>query len=311
MLASKAGWLGPVLALSLVAGALGCGDGGGSPEKDAIDKVVTTLQEALETGDVDSVCRLTTPAVHKQFSSSGHGTDAPCFDSFNRVLLMVEEQLLESRKPTVEDVSVDGDDATATLATADGTRFSVPFERRGGRWRLSNFYGSETLPEVEPESPATFRTGPATVASLEGTAVTGTESARFRGRYDFDVRTPIGTFTLGSCEVGGILRLDGDRAAIEEMAVSGDNPCNDLQPCKDRTDTRKTPWTGSLTTEDDGYRGDAAVCLDTCVGRFRGKAIYEVRRSGESWRLTFQGSPVGSGALAVSGDATLSGFDIP
>jgi len=320
------------IALTIIGAAAlgGCGTDGADADRDEIVAVVEQLQNDFEVGDVEAICRATSAGVHEQLAASAHGEPASCPVALDRVLLLIEEGLLRSGPPRVSDVSVDGDEAVVSLEAGDGPDVAVPFKRTGDRWRMSNFFGVEALPEAKPFARPAFPVPrsnalPPTDAPVRAFAASGAacpalaaSAAGTRGECDspvsgahrFDVRTVLGTFPLGRCNLEGKLQIDGrGNVALHDIALPGPSPCNDLVACRDRAGERR-PWLGVLRG-DPGERldGRLAMCLDTCVGRFKGPVDVSVEKTPAGWRMTFGDAPVGSGSLALSGSSPVAGMD--
>jgi hypothetical protein len=115
------------------------------------------------------------------------------------------------------------------------------------------------------------------------------------------VHSMVGDFDFSSCTVNFDLRLDRHgRALMEHFNILGRSPCNDARPCF--TETAYLPIHGRVRAV--GPKGlvlAADMCLDTCLGRFRGGFVFAIARSGNAWRLNAERAPIGDSGWEIDG----------
>lgn len=124
-----------------------------------------------------------------------------------------------------------------------------------------------------------------------------------RGRLDFSIRTLAGELPFARCLYNYDLQVDGSgRTRMSGIISAGENPCNDVRPCKNATRPGWAPWEGRIVREPDGgllHRVDA--CIDTCLGQFKGQLVMRLDKRGRAWRASVRRDFVGTSGFVLEG----------
>jgi hypothetical protein len=127
------------------------------------------------------------------------------------------------------------------------------------------------------------------------------------GSYvEFDVKTMVGDMDFSRCVMSFTMHVGGSGGVVvDEGKIDGRSPCNDVYPCF--TDEAILPWRGKIRR----VRGDRLelhvdMCLDTCLGRFRGPFVAGLRPTRKGWRIVADHAPVGMSGWEFHGDLDMS-----
>ena len=136
MLARTAPWL---AALALALGAAACGDAGSSGEETSVKRTVNGLYDAFAAKDAAKVCDSLTEERQREIESrAGAGGGKGCERTLELALGFVGGQLKEIKDARVTDVTLDGDEATATVEYK-GKKGDLGLTKQGGEWKISDF----------------------------------------------------------------------------------------------------------------------------------------------------------------------------
>jgi hypothetical protein len=129
----------PVIALTLVLAAAGCGPVGGEDDDDQVGDTVTELVEARNRGDFETVCSLISAQQHARFSAAG--------TSCEQALPRIAREGTTTRI-RIDEVRVSGDratvDATVSQTGGAGNPQTILLIKEDGDWKVtpSGFTGS-------------------------------------------------------------------------------------------------------------------------------------------------------------------------
>jgi hypothetical protein len=326
-------------ALAAAVAVAGCGDGSAGRDEprsrsEPLSPAVRTsptaaageLYDAFASKDFTRICALLTESAKKQAGRMGHGTPTRCMKDVPRALNMIEAGggWKGSRRPRVIDADGRGGRRIVTLASEDGWRARIPFEKVGGRWRLDGFFGT-TPAELRlaerrarrvpfPAGPSPARvTGAgkpcATVSTARFPRLTGGCLMRVSGeKVPVRILTPFGDFLFGECSISYAVRVDAEgRTWTSQFTTEGPEKsgCSDLNPCVVPGTYAYQPWKGRVTRQAGGgrlHRMD--ICMRTCVGQFVGELAMELDRTEGGWQVR-PGSQ-GATGLRVDGALTVS-----
>lgn len=114
------------------------------------------------------------------------------------------------------------------------------------------------------------------------------------------IRSVVGDMPFGTCFYSFDMRVDGSgRTYLEEIAVGGPSPCNDMKPC-DNDDPK--PWRGRIEAAPDGRLSHVVdACFDTCMGQFVGELRLGLERVDGRWTLTADRALTGSSGYQIDG----------
>lgn len=178
-------------------------------------------------------------------------------------------------------------------------------------WSLSAGSPAERTAEAVVAGPAAgAEPCPRLVRRSPGLIEGGCE-VRVDGELALTAMTLVGPLRFARCDVEGLLRVGGDaRTALSDIAIIGQQPCNDVTPCFGEEHT--FPLEGRVVARPDGSLLHVLdACFDTCLGRFAGELELPLRRSAAGWRMDAQRAVVGlsgwelDGALRLRDDLAL------
>lgn len=125
-----------------------CG-GSDADARAEIRDAIVRLQHAFERDDTRRACALLTEDAIRHVGTAGHDPPTTC----RRDLLGLSQYVEQGRRrpgggrPKVTRVEVDGDRASAALASAGGTVTDVPLRLEDGAWKVDAVYGR--MPSAE------------------------------------------------------------------------------------------------------------------------------------------------------------------
>jgi plastocyanin len=326
--------LAPALAAMVAAVTVtGCGndDDSSGPLGPSPKVAVSQLQEAFDDGDDEQICALITKSAQLQAGSMGHGTPKTCERDVSRALGMIDEAggWDDSRAPKVVAVGGSGDAHTVTLALG-AWRARVPFVKRGDRWRLNGFFGTnpEHLKRVElaareaPFPPA--GAVPVGATTPDGRPCPKLSDARFpkvSGGCVMEVSaksapirmlTPLGDFKFADCAVDYTVLVDAQGRTftrdweIEGLSAKEETGCSDVNQCIVQSTYEYRPWKGRIRGDGrGGFVHHTDMCMRTCVGLFVGELVMRLVPDGKDWRV--EPTDVGESGYRFAGDLQASG----
>jgi hypothetical protein len=159
----------------------------------------------------------------------------------------------------------------------------------GGKVKVSSTAGGERVP-----CPPVRVRGP---KRIDGGCV-----LEANGSYiELEVKTMVGALEFSSCTMYFTMHVDrAGSFVIEDAKIDGRNPCNDAFPCF--TEESILPWRGEIRRSAGGkLQAHVDMCLDTCMGRFRGPFVAELRPTRKGWRLVADHAPVGMSGWEFDG----------
>lgn len=123
---------------AMAAGVAGCG----SSDEDQVRGVFADLQDAFVARDYDELCAVTTADAQNHIGQIGHEPPSGnCKLEMRRLVGMARANPVEPAMPQIVRLSVDGDRATAIIATKTGSQTRVPFAKEDGDWKVDALYG--------------------------------------------------------------------------------------------------------------------------------------------------------------------------
>jgi hypothetical protein len=308
------------VAAVLGVGATGCGSSGDDGERDAIETRLTSLQSAFAANSPERVCRHLTERAVQLISWMAHEVSADCPAAVKRIRTWMGngEREVVGARPKLTDVEVKGRQATATVERPDSAPYSVRFAEAKTGWKLDGVFDAGTS-TFQEHSNVPFDSGPppepADADADEGTPVEPTRPAEIEvvdAPVNISVLNLFGRMPLSRCTLHMTLEIDASGATrTDDFYVGGENACGDIRGCdSNEMNSRHAAWTGRIERAPDGalqHRFDD-VCLDTCVGMYRGSWTVGLERTAKGWRLRSDGQMVGrtgwifDGSMPARGD---------
>jgi hypothetical protein len=163
---------------------------------------------------------------------------------------------------------------------------------------------------------------PCPKVDASGPTVTGGCELHARGdAIDLRVRTALGGFRLGLCQVYLTLHVgdDGTTYVDNVLSIGEPWPCDHIRQCAPtrhsddvplggKVDARhQRPWKGRLVVRGDRLVNRFRMCADTCLGRYEGVAEISLHRRGDAWRARADSAGVGMSGLRIDGRWELVG----
>jgi hypothetical protein len=336
----------------LVAGLAACGgDDGTTQDRPVIQPVlresgsarevaqtVRTLQRAFVDRDPVGICRLTSKSAQKQAGKGAHSTVTTCPRDVREFFAAIRRGggWREGSLPSVVAIDVEGDRATATVATDVSDRTDLPLVHEEGRWKLDAFFGTpvpqakQVTEELREARFPAQRAAAVTVSEHDGRSCGELSDARypvvsggcrFRVRSTdavFDVKTVFGEFKLADCRLSYHVLVDGaGRTWVDKLEIAGspkvENACGDINSCwKMMTNSAGgrqaayLPWKGRISGDGDGgFTHTVDVCMATCVGYFVGELRVPIRADGKEWRVDGARAAIGPSGLEMDSRMTV------
>jgi hypothetical protein len=279
----------------------------GTDEHGNLVQAVTRIGADFERGDLAAVCDRMSRSAIRQVGSAGHQQPDTCVDDMRRFFGPLEDPgggylPIGGR---VLATTVDGDRASVRVRFAAGLVGDVPFVKRGDEWKLDSIAGAGparapvTNAPLPPagrgalafarRTPTGERPCPSLRVGRRGTyppVVGGCAVRMASSRVDLNLHTLFGGLRLARCVSGYTLRVGGGgRAWGGGFGFEGGGACGDTVNCFG--DVRgTTPGEVMLRSTGSGsIRGEVALCLDTCVGRFVGRWELRLTRRAGGWRV--------------------------
>ncbi len=324
----------PLAALAIVAVLAllptACGD---DPQPE-IEAVFDRAATAFADRDARTLCRLLSPRGKLLVGSSGH-EERPlnCRQDVRRFIDATLPYRAGPRPEIVDVAETDDGRASAHVRLPSGATVTLPFtESSGGDWQLDGFFDASlsllqavNYPEAnrltvapDPAPPdadnVTVRDGRTSRRPCPNVIMDANEYPLVSGGCVLEVKAeaigmsvwgPFGVLPYGDCEVSYALHVDSaGRAWLTDFLVMGRNPCVDTVACYDR-DKQNIPWAATITrTGDDRLRIRLDdICLDTCMGRFRGRWDMELVQQPQGTTVRFA-STLGSTGWTSRGAVT-------
>jgi hypothetical protein len=124
---------------------------------------------------------------------------------------------------------------------------------------------------------------------------------------DLKVFTMFGRLDFARCDIGFVFRVDargGTRMEGVDVASLGfDSACGDIVACRPTIEDPPLPWKGRVVRSDDGaLRNVVDVCIDSCMGRFEGRAAFDLFQRPDGWRMRPLRSVVGQSGFQFDGE---------
>jgi len=328
--------LGGLVAIGAAFAMPACGDDLGPELKPALDRALA----AFANRDAHALCRSLSKDGLLMIGSSAHEErPVDCPRDVRKFLAETEAFRAGPRPRVIDTVNDGGDRATAKLQLAGETRVALPFTREGDEWKLDALFGASLSlvqavnypgatarlavdgrpARVDAEDSVAVRAAdeagrplcPDTALDERGLVVGGCEMELATDQIDLSVWGPFGVLPYGDCDVFLRLLVDGSgRAWVTDLEVDGWNPCPDTVACRGR-DMENVPWAATIEPDDAGRAllRIVNVCLDTCIGRFRGDWDMEMTPTIRGWRLRFV-SMIGDSGFKADGSLTSRGNSI-
>src|SRR3954449_8271418 len=127
-------------ALLLAAGVSACGGGGGGNDESAVKDRVNTTFDGFADKDSGKICDSLSADYRKRITRQPLGKGKPsCEKSIGLVLTLAGNALKNVGDTKVEDVSVNGDKATANVSYKGGKKSKVALIKEDGAWKVSDF----------------------------------------------------------------------------------------------------------------------------------------------------------------------------
>lgn len=129
------------------------------------------------------------------------------------------------------------------------------------------------------------------------------------GDVEIVIRTVVGDMLFGDCSYDLDMRVDGSgRTYLQEVAVGGPSPCNDMNSC-DRRNPK--PWRGQIEAGPGGRLTHVLdACFDTCMGQFAGELRLDLKRVGGRWVQTADRAVTGDSGYQLDGRWRLAPSDL-
>jgi ketosteroid isomerase-like protein len=127
--------------IGLALAAAACGGGGGGGDDDAKD-AANEYFEAIASGNAGGVCDHLTRDAQQAFARQVRGKD--CQDAARKILEGPQGSVSKgiAREAKVNEVKVDGDNATAQVATGNDIKVSLQLRKEDGDWKISQLPGT-------------------------------------------------------------------------------------------------------------------------------------------------------------------------
>lgn len=129
------------------------------------------------------------------------------------------------------------------------------------------------------------------------------------GDIDITVQTMFGPLRFGRCHIGINLLVDAKGAAwLHGFSSDSKGACGDLLPCREKASAEeilqadKLPWKGRIVRNGDGFQSELDLCLDTCMGRFEGRTVFDLLEERGDWTMRAKDSVAGVSGLELDGD---------
>ena len=296
----------------------GCG---GATDGDKIEDRLTAVQVAFDAGDLRTACQGMTERAKLLIGFMAHSAATTCPLDLRRVRgWMADGERSEiGPAPRVVDVNVDGRHAKATVEQPGSPPYSVRLARRGDDWKLDGVFdaGASTFQEFSdvppdrgpPPGPVTSAAAPVGAPTCEPTCEIEAQSP-----MRLTVLNAFGRMFLSKCTIHFTLRVDADGSTTtNDFYAAGENACGDVRACAtNQTNTRHRAWNGQIERTSDGKLRHrfVDVCLDTCVGEYRGDWAVGIERRGTGWRLQSDSAMVGTTGWLFDGAILAKGGDI-
>jgi hypothetical protein len=312
--------------LSVALGGTSCEE----DESEAIRAVVAELRSSYLKHDYADVCTHMSRRARREVGSLGHDISTTCPNDMRRNMSAAVLTANDLFEPELNQISLDGDKASAvaTLRGAASTRMA--FVKRGGRWKLDRAFASSTGPPSAAASPQSdVLNGKQKTKSLliqdktkpkcdpldiSGGDVTGGCPLTASGSVRMFVINIFGDRLYADCRlIYTIYARSNNQVLLTSASVlrgSGrmSGTCGDIQTCPNGHGRNGGPWTGRLTP--DSNRGVelklSTMCFDTCLGRFEGPIRFSLFETDMGrLRLRAARSPLGTSGLTITGNWSL------
>lgn len=136
-------------------------------------------------------------------------------------------------------------------------------------------------------------------------ATGGCELRTIAGGIDMAIVSPLSHFVFATCGLGYNIRIDGSgKTLLETVRVFGLSPCFDVEACfpgSRETKQYTYRWKGRIRAVGDRLEHIIDACMDTCVGRFEGRIVTNLRRTDRGWRASTEVGSVGSSGWQMRG----------
>jgi len=308
----------------------GCG-ADDDQERDRVEQRIETLQTAFDTRDLRDACRGMTERAQLLITYMAHAAAPSCEASLRRLKgwMANGDRSVIGPAPAVEDVDVDGRRAVATIEQRGSRPYSVRMASSGERWKLDGVFdaGASTFQELsdvppDPPSPPPPTSGDGDAAEVSTSASDGDAcpSVRLggaggvsggcvlslsRAKLTMSVLNLFGRMPLADCRLRLTLHVDSrGRTWADDFQTVGPRACGDIRGCEsNQLSSQHRPWHGRIERGPDGRLRHrfVDVCLDTCVGEYRGDWAVGMKRHGRGWRLRSSAAMVGSSGWLFKG----------
>lgn len=313
----------------------GCGSDD-SVDRGVIEARLSALQESFDASDMVRACQQLTPRAKALIGSMGHASPEGCREDLAKIRKWMAngDRRVIGPAPRFLEVEGDADSARATVRPPGTEPYAVRFANHGGRWKLDGVFdagtaslqeGSRVPPdEGEPELSGAEDGAPVEVSfdrkskRLPCPKTTGDEIGRDSDcrievtptAVDASVLNPFGRMPFATCDVEFTLHVEPDGRTWTDDFVGRSGgagysaACGDFEACGIRASGGHMRWTGRITMgpERELRHRFTDMCLDTCVGKFRGDWTVDLRKSDRGWRLRADDAMVGVSGWTIDGE---------
>jgi hypothetical protein len=126
---------------------------------------------------------------------------------------------------------------------------------------------------------------------------------------DITVRTMFGPMRFGRCRIAiNLLVGPTGRTWLQGFDSDSGGACGDMLPCREKASAEKIfqadkfPWKGRIVQGADGLQSELDLCLDTCMGRFEGKTVFDLLEERGDWTMRARDSVAGVSGLELDGE---------
>jgi hypothetical protein len=124
---------------AIALGLSACGDSGNSADETAVTKTVNGLYDAFAAKDAGKVCASLTEERKREIENrAGVGGSKGCERTLELALGFLGRDIEQIKNAEVTDVSIDGDQATATVEYK-GREGDLGLTKQNGDWKVSDF----------------------------------------------------------------------------------------------------------------------------------------------------------------------------